>query len=251
MSLSQSKIPMPFGVVNVSKGSLGHRMPAHKSFCKEHIMNRSLTKMNLKHKEDHPDDLQLEAVADRESEKKRAYPPVRYSKKCDGCSKNRRQLLTPKDCQSCCLAIPRMRRSHFKVQTHITVLSHGRECQKRDWPHHKFVCQTNSIARKEEYDYPEMSDDVLKFADTFKYELLDAAVYCLNLQKNLHVWKTRIFEVHLVARRISDLNEPGLERMLNHPGNNPISDRPLLRVALKTAPANARRTVPVSWPSAG
>ncbi|KAJ7807268.1 hypothetical protein B0H14DRAFT_1537509 [Mycena olivaceomarginata] len=221
--------------------------PTHKSLCKEHVMNRNLTGMNLKNKEDHPDDLQGD-ISDEEYRKNRKYPPIHYSKRCGGCLKTQRQLppgMTLRDCQSC-----------------KTMQYCGHECQKRDWPHHKPVCQTNSFARKQECDYPGMIDDLMKFANTFKCELVDGACSCLELQANPDAWKTHIFEIcfrylpwrekpvnrfdirFYQGRKISELHEPELERLIHYPEMEHLiktSNRPVLRIVMRAGPYNARK----------
>ncbi|KAJ7027885.1 hypothetical protein C8F04DRAFT_1120965 [Mycena alexandri] len=186
-----------------------------------------------------------------DDEKDRKYPPIHYSKMCGGCYRTQKQLPSGgilKECKAC-----------------GTAQYCGRECQKKDWKSHRSQCETNSIAKQQlgQVDYPKMYDDIIKFSDIFKCELADAASYCLKLQlpMNRGAWQTHFFEVRLqylpwkekcanrfnirdyTSRKISDVREPGLERMLNAPEFDDFDDSCgiIIRVVLRGEPPDAKQ----------
>ncbi|KAJ6581108.1 hypothetical protein B0H19DRAFT_492957 [Mycena capillaripes] len=223
--------------------------PTHKPFYKLQGKKRL---NEIVEREDHPDSGD---ESDGEYEKNRKYPPLHYSKRCNGCLRMQRQLppgMILKDCKAC-----------------RTVQYCGHECQKQDWNSHKSQCRINSTsrARQKDIDYPEMYDDLMKFSQTFKAELVDAAAYGLKLQMNPNDWKTHIFEIWLryvpwrkkgdhrfdirgyAGRKISDLNEPELERLIRYPEMERISKDstldasfpPILRIVMRAEPYNAKK----------
>ncbi|KAJ7132216.1 hypothetical protein C8R44DRAFT_977870 [Mycena epipterygia] len=150
---------------------------------------------------------------------------------------------------------------HYSVR-HALRRNTGEECQRLDWKFHKVMCHTNRIAKEQkatELDYPKMYDDLRKFCKTFQLELVDAAAYCLKLPMHSTAWKTHIFEVSLRylpwgknavnrfkvslygARKIADLNEPELERMIAAAATLHEPDSIILHIVVRAEPYAAKK----------
>ncbi|KAJ6485795.1 hypothetical protein C8R45DRAFT_282429 [Mycena sanguinolenta] len=197
--------------------------PKHKAFCKQPSLN-PLQIINSESSKLPPDNSRDDLeISDGQPPRNTKYPPIYSYRSCACCSKTEKQLppgVVLKSCQSC-------KSIHYC----------GPECQKQDWHNHKSRCQANNLARvqAQQTEYPQMLNDLPKFYDSFKCELADCDINCLNLQMNPNAWKTHIFEVCLRyvpsrskainrfdvkycrGRKISELNEPTLERLLITP----------------------------------
>ncbi|KAJ7493349.1 hypothetical protein B0H11DRAFT_958842 [Mycena galericulata] len=227
--------------------------PKHKKLCRLQVNTRVGSQSNAKEGNGSRAivvaDLQGEkGTSSEEEEEERKYPPVHYSPRCERCLKRQKQLahgVTLKLCRACGI-----------------VRYCGPECQRLDWKHHKSMCQINRVAREQittGVDYPEMYDDLWKFSNTFQLELADATVCALKLQMDTTACQNNIFDVSLrylpwgkttanrfrvqyyAARKISELREPGLERMIEY---GKSMDRPgdiIIRVVLRAAPYAAKK----------